>query len=88
MNMFVVCTYDVDERRCSKVMKVFRRYLFHVQKSVFEGELNPNKLKELEMNICEIIREDDSVLIYSTCINQQMKKKQLGKMKQPSNIII
>ena len=29
-------------------MKVLRRYMFHVQKSVFEGELTPAKFNELK----------------------------------------
>ena len=41
--MYIICTYDIKEKRCPKVMKVLRRYMFHVQKSVFEGELTPAK---------------------------------------------
>ena len=39
VKMYVICTYDVAEKRCVKVMKVLRKYMFHVQNSVFEGEL-------------------------------------------------
>ena len=45
--MYVICVYDVQEKRCAKVMKVLRKYLFHVQKSVFEGEATPSRLIEL-----------------------------------------
>ena len=43
--MYMVCVYDVDEKRCAKVMKVLRNYLFHIQKSVFEGSLTPNHIE-------------------------------------------
>ena len=39
--MYIICTYDVKSKNCPKFMKLLRRYLFHVQKSVFEGELTP-----------------------------------------------
>ena len=34
--MFVIVTYDVSSKRVVKVMKTCRKYLTHVQKSVFE----------------------------------------------------
>lgn len=46
--MYVICTYDVNEKKCSKVMKILRKYLFHIQKSVFEGTLTPKKFKDLQ----------------------------------------
>ena len=38
-SMFVIMSYDINKKRVSKVMKVCRKYLIHVQKSVFEGNL-------------------------------------------------
>ena len=35
--MYVILTYDVGAKRVSKVMKTCRKYMVHVQKSVFEG---------------------------------------------------
>ena len=49
--MFVIVTYDVATKRVAKVMKTCRKYLTHVQKSVFEGMITEgklNRLKELE----------------------------------------
>lgn len=86
--MYVVITYDVEAKRCSKVMKLLRQYLYHVQESVFEGELNPNKLQELKEKISKIISEDDSVRIYYTYNNKQLYKSSLGKPFKSNNIII
>lgn len=86
--MYIVCTYDVDERRCTKVMKILRKYLFHVQRSVFEGELNPSKVQQLKNEISKVISETDSILLYYTYNNKQMYKDSLGTVKQASNIII
>ena len=86
--MYVICTYDITEKRCPKVMKVLRRYMFHVQKSVFEGELTPAKFNELKIKLNKIIESDDSVLFYFVYENKKIKKDFLGKEPKPTNIII
>ena len=69
-------------------MKVLRRYMFHVQKSVFEGELTPTKFNELKIKLNKIIESDDSVLFYFVYENKKIKKDFLGKEPKPTNIII
>ena len=41
--MYMVCVYDVDEKRCAKVMKVLRNYLFHIQ--CLKGVLHQNHIE-------------------------------------------
>lgn len=86
--MYVICTYDVDVKRCIKVMKLLRRYMFHVQNSVFEGELTPSKFKALKNKLDIIIEPTDSVLFYFVYENKKMKKDFIGKPPKQSNIII
>ena len=62
--MYVIAVYDVNEERVQKVHKIFRKYLYWKQRSVFEGEISPAKLKALEIELKSIIRDDDYVLIY------------------------
>ena len=54
--MYIICTYDVKSKNCPKFMKLLRRYLFHVQKSVFEGELTPATYKKLTKELEKIIQ--------------------------------
>lgn len=86
--MYVICTYDVEEKRCIKVMKILRRYMFHVQNSVFEGELTPTKFNELKAKINKVISSEDSVLFYFVYENKKMKKDFLGKEQKSLNIIL
>ena len=44
--MFVILVYDINIKRNKKVLKICRRYLNHVQKSVFEGVITEAKLKK------------------------------------------
>lgn len=69
--MKVTLIYDIetvfpeDQKRLNLVRKIARKYLFHVQKSVFEGELTEAKLLKLQKEILEVVdKERDSVIIY------------------------
>lgn len=69
--MKVILIYDIetiepqDQKRLNKIRKIARRYLYHVQKSVFEGELTEAQLYKLEKMILEVVNKDrDSVIIY------------------------
>lgn len=63
--MFIIMVYDVNSKRVGKVLKTSRRYLVHVQNSVFEGEMTPGKLNLLKNELSSIIdEEEDSVLFY------------------------
>lgn len=69
--MKVILIYDIetifpeDQKRLNLVRKIARKYLFHVQKSVFEGELTETKLLKLQKEILEVVdRKRDSVIIY------------------------
>ncbi len=69
--MKVILIYDIetiepqDQKRLNKIRKVARKYLYHVQKSVFEGDLTEAQLYKLEKLILEIVdQERDSVIIY------------------------
>ncbi len=64
--MFVILFYDVNQKRCGKMLKVCRKYLQWIQNSVFEGEMSLASYEELVADIKDIICEDegDSVVIY------------------------
>lgn len=45
--MYVLMTYDVEAKRTEKFKKLLRRYLEHIQYSVFSGDLSEAKLMAL-----------------------------------------
>ena len=86
--MYIILTYDVGKKRVSMVMKTCRKYLLHVQNSVFEGTVTEAKLKRLKNELAHIIQiEHDSVQIYELCSLRFVTKSQIGKCKVSSNII-
>ncbi|MBC7195172.1 MAG: CRISPR-associated endonuclease Cas2, partial [Caldisericia bacterium] len=44
--MYVIMVYDVNEKRVNKVLKIGRKYLNWIQKSVLEGEFTLAKYEK------------------------------------------
>lgn len=86
--MYIICTYDVNEKICSKVMKILRKYLFHIQKSVFEGTLTPKKFNDLQKEIKTVVSQDDSVLFFISYNDKQIYKKSINEINDRLNILI
>lgn len=76
--MYIILVYDVDQKRVGKMLKLCRKYLHWIQNSVFEGEITPVQLKELKYQIEEIIREQDSVIIFYTRQEKWLDKEIIG----------
>ncbi len=85
--MFVIISYDVNTKRVGKVMKTCRKYLVHIQKSVFEGSLTEKKLNKLKRELNNIIDVDqDSVCIYCMESAKYTRKEQIGVMVYLKNV--
>lgn len=69
--MYVVLVYDVSQqengsKRWSRIFKICKKYLTHIQNSVFEGELSKAQLAKLQQELKLYIDEElDSVIILS-----------------------
>lgn len=80
--MYVILAYDVNTKRVSKVLKICRRYLYHVQNSLFEGNITEAKLRALKKEIAKyIVPEQDSVTIYELNSARFCQKEQLGRVR-------
>lgn len=94
--MHVVLVYDIDmsdeaegQRRLNNIRKVCRKYLNHVQYSVFEGNLSEGKLAKLEQEITLVIdKSRDSVIIYTIPDGVNIQRKILTNSRDPSSNII
>ncbi|MGG4036015.1 CRISPR-associated endonuclease Cas2 [Paenibacillus cisolokensis] len=77
--MFVIITYDVDEKRVAKVCKKLRAYLDWTQNSVFEGEITKGKLikclRELEL----LTSDSDSIYVYKVENPKHIVKEVMGQ---------
>jgi CRISPR-associated protein Cas2 len=82
--MYVIVVYDVNVKRVGKVCKFIRRYLPHIQNSVFEGDLPESKLEALRVGLRNIISEDeDSALMWVFRDNKYADRQVIGVEKKP-----
>ncbi|VBB06123.1 Hypothetical protein LUCI_1338 [Lucifera butyrica] len=83
--MYVILTYDIklDEtgpRVLRRVFKLCKKYLTHIQNSVFEGELSESQIMQLNSELKKYIRDDkDSVIIFKSRHERWLEKDFWGK---------
>lgn len=69
-------------------MKTCRKYLTHVQKSVFEGMITDGKLKSLKSELDKmIVYTEDEICIYKIDNLKFTSKEQIGAVKTLDNIL-
>ena len=86
--MFVIVVYDVNVKRNNKVLKTCRKYLFHVQRSVFEGNITEAKLRRLKGELSRIIsKEEDSIIIYRFETLKYSSKEVIGLYEAEDNFL-
>lgn len=88
--MYVVVVYDVDQKRCTKMLKLCRGYLHHIQNSVFEGEITGARLEELKIKAKKIMNEEDedSLIVFKSRNEKWLDKEIVGFDKRPVDNIL
>jgi len=86
--VYVILVYDIGEKRVGKMLKLCRKYLNWIQNSVFEGEITEVKLKELTVKAKLIMKEEDSLIIFSSRSEQFLDKQIIGKERSSTDIFL
>lgn len=92
--MYIVLVYDVsqeenDARRWSRIFKICKKYLTHIQNSVFEGELSKGQLAQLQKELKEYIdKELDSVIIFKSRQEKWLDKEFWGRKDDLTSFIL
>ena len=82
--MYIILVYDIlaDEggpRVSRNTFKICKKYLTHIQKSVFEGNLTELNFMKLKTELNKHIRKDkDSVLVFKSRDERWLEKHYLG----------
>lgn len=82
--MYVILVYDIvsDKRGpyvSRNVFKTCKKYLTHIQKSVFEGNLTELNYMKLKIELNKYIRKDkDSILVFKSRNERWLEKEYLG----------
>lgn len=83
--MYYIAVYDVEQKRVRRMLKLFRRYLHHIQNSVFEGELTPAAYKRLKYEVDNLCNDEKDSVIFFELNGKYMKKEILGVEKKPAS---
>lgn len=85
--MYIILVYDInlEEKEGQKVLrnvfKTCKKYLIHIQNSVFEGELLESQLIKLKSELNKYIRKDkDSIIVFKSRNQGWMEKIFFGKV--------
>ena len=84
-SMYVILVYDINlenkegQRVLRNVFKTCKKYLVHIQNSVFEGELLDSQAIKLKSELDAYIRDDkDSVIMFKSRSSRWLDKEFLG----------
>lgn len=82
--MYVVLVYDISQekngaRRWSRIFKICKKYLSHIQDSVFEGELSNAQLERFKQELKGYINKElDSVILFKSRQEKWLDKEFWG----------
>jgi CRISPR-associated protein Cas2 len=82
--MYIILVYDIladdtGARVSRNTFKTCKKYLTHIQKSVFEGNLTELNYMKLEAELSKYIRKDkDSIVIFKSRNERWLEKDFLG----------
>jgi CRISPR-associated protein Cas2 len=92
--MYVILVYDIKsdnggQRVLNKTFKTCKKYLCHIQNSVFEGELSESQIVKLKYELSSIIRGDiDSVILFKSRNERWLQKDMWGKQEDKTSNFI
>ncbi|APT75255.1 CRISPR-associated protein Cas2 [Marinitoga sp. 1135] len=94
--MYIILVYDIKfdeegkgQKILPKVFKICKKYLYHIQNSVFEGELTKAEILKLKSELEKVIRKDeDSIIIFKSRHERWLEKDFWGlKEDKTSNFL-
>ena len=93
-DMYVVLVYDISkddngQKRWSRIFKICKKYLSHIQNSVFEGEISKPQLVKLQQELGKYIDENlDSVIIFKSRQQKWLDKEFWGKVDDKTDFLL
>ena len=82
--MYIVLVYDISktdngQKRWSHIFKICKKYLTHIQNSVFEGELSKVQLEKLRQELKPYVDTSlDSIILFKSRQERWLDKEFWG----------
>jgi CRISPR-associated protein Cas2 len=77
--VYVVVVYDVRADRTRLLLNYLRRYLTHVQNSVFEGEITEGELERIHNHLGDLLNPGESTIIYTASSEAYLDRTVFGE---------
>ena len=76
--VYVIVVYDMQADRTRLMLNFLRKYLTHVQNSVFEGEVTEGDLETIRNKSRDTLNSDESVIIYRMSSQKYIDRTVIG----------
>lgn len=92
--MYVILVYDIrsddyGQKVLNRTFKICKKYLSHIQNSVFEGELSEAQILKLKYELDGVIRKDkDSIILFKSRNQKWLTKDMWGKKEDKASNFI
>ncbi len=70
------------------MLKIFRKYMHHIQNSVFEGEMTPASYQKLRYEVSRLCHEEMDSVIFFELNGKYMHKEIIGTEKHSASNFI
>ena len=77
--VYVIAVYDVQADRTRLFLNYLRRFLVHVQNSVFEGEVTEGELKRMRNGLEDLLEPGESTIIYTVSAEDYVDRTVFGE---------
>ena len=77
--VYVIVVYDFEAERTRKPKKLLRRYLNHVQNSVFEGQITVGELDDIKTQLDSMTKSHESAMVYKTGTEEYLERYIFGE---------
>ena len=92
--MYIVLVYDVSKdengrKRWCHIFKICKKYMTHIQNSVFEGQLSKVQLIKMQKELAPYINNElDSVILFKSRQQKWVDKELWGRQDNVTDFII
>nr|WP_206537081.1 CRISPR-associated endonuclease Cas2 [Haloferax mucosum] len=76
--MYIIVVYDMRADRTRLMLNFLRKYLTHVQNSVFEGAVTEGDLETIRNHTQSLLKPDESAIIYRIGSDKYVERTVIG----------
>ncbi|AFK21443.1 CRISPR-associated endonuclease Cas2 (plasmid) [Haloferax mediterranei ATCC 33500] len=77
--VYIIVVYDMRADRTRLMLNFLRKYLTHVQNSVFEGEVTEGDLETIRNHTQTLLNPDESTIIYRIGSEKYVDRTVIGE---------